>query len=478
MEQKLLTDLLKKYKKSSFNTSVIKDLLADEIKKCNKKIIVLDDDPTGVQTVHGVYVYTDWSLESIREGFTAPEKLFYLLTNSRGLTEAQTIKVHTEIAERILEVSKETDQEFLIISRGDSTLRGHYPLETEVLKDILNMGTGREIDGEILFPFFLEGGRFTAENIHYVNYGGTLIPAEDTEFAGDKTFGYHNSDLRRYIEEKSAGEYKAESVTAISLESLKSGDIEGITKQLERISNFNKVIVNALDYQDVEVFCLALYIAINRGRNFLFRSAASFVKIMGGISDRPLLKKADMIEKMDRNNTNGGLIVAGSHTAKTTEQLNGLRNRKDIAFLEFDSDLVLIDKLEDEVERIITLAARKISAGITVVIYTKRKLLVLDNDTTEDALLRSVKISEALQSVVGRFPIRPAFVIAKGGITSSDIGVKALQVKRALVLGQAAQGIPVWKTDEESKFPGIPYIIFPGNVGNEDTLREVVDQLM
>ncbi|WFR56357.1 four-carbon acid sugar kinase family protein [Anaerocolumna sp. AGMB13025] len=477
MEQKLLTDLLKKYKKSSFNTSVIKDLLADEIKKCNKKIIVLDDDPTGVQTVHGVYVYTDWSLESIREGFTAPEKLFYLLTNSRGLTEAQTIKVHTEIAERILEVSKETGQEFLIISRGDSTLRGHYPLETEVLKDILNMSTGREIDGEILFPFFLEGGRFTAENIHYVNYGGTLIPAGGTEFAGDKTFGYHNSDLRRYIEEKSAGEYKAESVTAISLESLKSGDIEGITKQLERISNFNKVIVNALDYQDVEVFCLALYIAINRGRNFLFRSAASFVKIMGGISDRPLLKKAEMIEKMDRNYTNGGLIVAGSHTAKTTEQLNGLRNRKDIAFLEFDSDLVLIDKLEDEVERIITLAARKISAGITVVIYTKRKLLVLDNDTTEDALLRSVKISEALQSVVGRFPIRPAFVIAKGGITSSDIGVKALQVKRALVLGQAAQGIPVWKTDEESKFPGIPYIIFPGNVGNEDTLREVVDQL-
>ena len=478
MEQKLLTDLLKKYKKSSFNTSVIKDLLANEIKKCNKKIIVLDDDPTGVQTVHGVYVYTDWSLESIREGFTAPEKLFYLLTNSRGLTEAQTIKVHTEIAERILEVSKETGQEFLIISRGDSTLRGHYPLETEVLKDILNMGTGREIDGEILFPFFLEGGRFTAENIHYVNYGGTLIPAGGTEFAGDKTFGYHNSDLRRYIEEKSAGEYKAESVTAISLESLKSGDIEGITKQLERISNFNKVIVNALDYQDVEVFCLALYIAINRGRNFLFRSAASFVKVMGGISDRPLLRKADMIEKMDRNNTNGGLIVAGSHTAKTTEQLSGLRNRKDIAFLEFDSDLVLIDKLEDEVERIITLAARKISAGITVVIYTKRKLLVLDNDTTEDALLRSVKISEALQSVVGRFPIRPAFVIAKGGITSSDIGVKALQVKRALVLGQAAQGIPVWKTDEESKFPGIPYIIFPGNVGNEDTLREVVDQLM
>ncbi len=474
MEQRLLSDILKEYDNSSFNTKYIKNLLSDEMAKCNKKIIVLDDDPTGVQTVHDVYVYTDWSLDSIRKGFEAPEKLFYLLTNSRGLTESQTIKVHIEIAENILKVSKETGLEFLIISRGDSTLRGHYPLETKVLKEILENGTGKEIDGEIIFPFFKEGGRFTAENIHYVNYGGTLIPAGDTEFAGDKTFGYKNSDLFRYIEEKTGGEYKAESVTSISLKNLRIGDVEFITEQLDTIRHFDKVIVNALDYQDVEVFCLALYKALNKGKNFLFRTAASFVKVMGGISDKALLRKAEMIEKKDNN---GGLIVVGSHTAKTTEQLNGLKDMNNIAFLEFDSDLVLINKLESEVERIVTEAAKKISAGVTAAVYTKRKLLVLENDTPEEALLRSVKISEAVQALVGRLPVRPAFVIAKGGITSSDIGVKALQVKKALVLGQVSQGIPVWKTDEESKFPGIPYIIFPGNVGNKDTLREVFERL-
>ena len=474
MEQRLLSDILKEYDNSSFNTKYMKNLLADEMAKCNKKIIVLDDDPTGVQTVHDVYVYTDWSLESIRKGFEAPEKLFYLLTNSRGLTESQTIKVHIEIAENILNVSKETGLEFLIISRGDSTLRGHYPLETKVLKEVLEKGTGKEIDGEIIFPFFKEGGRFTAENIHYVNYGGTLIPAGDTEFAGDKTFGYKNSDLTRYIEEKTGGEYKAESVTSVSLKSLRNGDVEFITEQLDTIRHFDKVIVNALDYQDVEVFCLALYKTLNKGKSFLFRTAASFVKVMGGISDKALLRKAEMIEKKDKN---GGLIVVGSHTAKTTEQLNGLKDMNNIAFLEFDSDLVLINKLESEVERIVTEAAKKISAGVTAAVYTKRKLLVLENDTPEEALLRSVKISEAVQALVGRLPVRPSFVIAKGGITSSDIGVKALQVKQARVLGQVSQGIPVWKTDEESKFPGIPYIIFPGNVGNKDTLREVFERL-
>ena len=115
--------------------------------------------------------------------------------------------------------------------------------------------------------------------------------------------------------------------------------------------------------------------------------------------------------------------------------------------------------------------------GITVVVYTKRKLLSLDNDTKQAALERSVKISDAVQSLVGRLNVRPAFVIAKGGITSSDVGTKALKVKRANVLGQIRPGIPVWQTGAESKFPGIPYVIFPGNVGEEETLREVVEIL-
>ena len=68
------------------------------------------------------------------------------------------------------------------------------------------------------------------------------------------------------------------------------------------------------------------------------------------------------------------------------------------------------------------------------------------------------------------------FIIA-GGITSSDVGTKALAVKKANVLGQIKPGIPVWQTGEESKFPMTPYVIFPGNVGEITTLREAVEVL-
>ena len=100
--------------------------------------MVLDDDPTGVQTVHDVSVYTDWSKESIKSGFEEKNKLFYILTNSRGFTIEQTIKAHKEIANTIAEVGRELNKEYIIISRSDSTLRGHYPLETKLLKDIEN----------------------------------------------------------------------------------------------------------------------------------------------------------------------------------------------------------------------------------------------------------------------------------------------------------------------------------------------------
>lgn len=474
MGQTALEDILKKYRQYNVEPEQIQSLLDVEIQKSGRKIIVLNDDPTGVQTVHGIYVFTDWSKETIKKGLLAPEKLFYILTNSRGLTEEQTIKLHRKIGANIVKAGEETGQEYLIVSRGDSTLRGHYPLETEILRNVLEEYGGKKTDGEILFPFFKEGGRLTAENIHYVNYNGTLVPTGDTEFAKDKTFGFTNSDLCRYIEEKSMGKYKAESVTSISLESLRSLDIDTIENQLMKVRDYNKVVVNALEYRDAYVFAIALYRAMAGGKSFMLRTAASFVKAIGGIKDKPLLTKADMISE---NNKNGGIIVVGSHTAKTTEQLEELKLLSNLEFLEFNSDLVLEDKLEEEVERVVLESQKLLERGITAVVYTRRRLLVLHDDTPEKALLRSVKISEGVQALVGNLKVKPGFVIAKGGITSSDIGVKALKVKQALVLGQAAPGIPVWKTDENSKFPGIPYIIFPGNVGEKTTLKEVVEIL-
>ncbi|MBQ4504637.1 MAG: hydroxyacid dehydrogenase [Firmicutes bacterium] len=472
--KRISAEILKTF--PTVDEAVVEAMLQEEVRKNEKKIVVLDDDPTGVQTVHDISVYTGWDLDSIREGFAEEGKLFYILTNSRGLTVAQTTQVHEEIARRVAQVSRETGKDFILMSRSDSTLRGHYPLEPRLLKDIVEEETGMTIDGEVMCPFFKEGGRFTIDDVHYVKYGEELVPAGETEFAKDKTFGYTASDIKDYIEEKTGGEFKAMDVTSISLEDIRSLNIDKIVDQLMQVRDFNKIVVNAIDYVDVKIFCVALYRAMAKGKHFMFRTAAAIVKEIGGISAQPLLIREQMITKETRN---GGVIVVGSHTEKTTRQLEELKKIPGIVSIEFDSDLVLDDaKFAEETKRVRKLIEETIAGGKTAVAYTRRKLLVIENDTKEDALVRSVKISDAVQSLVGELTVEPSFVIAKGGITSSDVGTKALRVRRANVMGQIRPGIPVWQTRSESKFPNTPYVIFPGNVGEDVTLREAAEILM
>lgn len=455
--------------------AAVQAALETEIQKDHHKIIVLDDDPTGVQTVHGISVYTDWTRESVRAGFEEENRAFYILTNSRGFTVDQTTRAHLEIGRTVAEVARELGRDYVIVSRGDSTLRGHYPLETDLLRQTMEEG-GRPVDGEILCPYFKEGGRFTIGGVHYVRYGEELVPAGETEFAKDKTFGYRASNLREYIEEKTGGVYRKEDVTEISLEELRGLDYEGITEKLLAVRDYGKVVVNAVDACDLKIFCTCLYRAMAQGRRYLFRTAAGFVKEFAGISDKALLTRSEMVKT---ETSHGGIVVVGSHTQKTTSQLEELKRLEGVEFLEFNSDLVLDDEaFAKEVEATVAKEEAFIAGGKTVVVYTKRRLLSLEGDTPEQALLRSVKISDAVQSLVGKLKVVPAFVVAKGGITSSDVGTKALRVKKATVLGQIRLGIPVWKTGPESTFPGIPYVIFPGNVGEKETLREAVEVLL
>lgn len=455
--------------------SYIDEMLLCELRKNRKKIVVLDDDPTGVQTVHDVSVYTGWDKESIRKGFEEDKSLFYILTNSRGLTRRQTADIHTEIAGTVDAVAKEKKAEYLFISRSDSTLRGHYPLETQILKENYERNTGRKIDGEILCPFFKEGGRLTIENIHYVKTGETLVPANETEFAKDSTFGYLSASMPDYIEEKTKGLYKSKDVVCITLEDIRNVNIDKIKGQLLGVQDFNKIVVNAVDYTDLKIFCIALFLAMAEGKQYMFRTAASFVKIIGGIPDKALLTKTQMIKK---ENTCGGIIIAGSHTKKTTGQLKMLQKLDNIEFIELNAELVKDEKkLQREIDRCLRAEEECLRKGKTVCCYTSRAKVNSYTGNGEDELMLSVKISDAVQSLIGRLEVSPSFIVAKGGITSSDIGTKALKVRRADVLGQIKPGVPVWQTGGESKFPGIPYIIFPGNVGEEETLKKVVEIL-
>ena len=452
----------------------IEDLLSGYVEEDDHVFVVLDDDPTGVQCVHDINVYTDISHESIRDGFD--HKLFFILTNSRAMSEDQTKNYHEKLIETVSEVSKETGKKYLYISRGDSTLRGHYPLEPDILCAGLVKDYGK-VDGEILIPYFKEGGRFTIDDVHYVKYEDRLIPCAETEFAKDKTFGYSSSDLKGYIEEKTDGKIAKEDVLSICLNDLKNRRSEKICDLLCQAHDRKRIIVNAVCDDDIRVFCIALYQAMKKGKIFSFRTAASFVKCVGGVSDKDLLSHEELISGEQKN---GGIIVIGSHTDKTTRQMEMLRRIEGLEFIEFKCSKILESKeeWEREIRRCVSLEEELISKGKSVVIYTERVLLSFESDSKEEALERSVRISEGVYTLIKDLKVRPSFVVAKGGITSADVGVKGLGIRKALVLGQIEPGVPVWKADSESKFPDIPYVIFPGNVGDDDTLHNAVKKLL
>lgn len=452
-------------------------ILGNSREKFNDKIIVLDDDPTGVQTVHGISVYTDWEEETIREGFLEESPMFFILTNSRSFAKDVTVRVHELIAERVKKVAKETGRDFLLLSRGDSVLRGHYPEETEALQKGLEKDGEYVFDGEVICPFFPEGGRYTFHNIHYVREGDMLTPAGLTEFAKDRSFGYESSSLPEYVEEKTSGRYPAKQCICITLDDLRNFRTEKIEKQLMEAEKFQKIIVNAVCYGDLKVFCAVFIRVLQSGKHFLVRSAAGFPKVLAGIGEHPLLNRRDLVDEKARS---GGIVLVGSHVKRTTCQLEELmKSEREIAFLEFDVNSWFREQgLRQEQQRIIRRAEELVQAGRTVVIYTSRELLVPDTSDKDEILKASVDISEAVTGIIGQFSVKPRFIVAKGGITSSDVGTRALRVRKAYVMGQIRKGIPVWRTGAESKFPDMPYIIFPGNVGEVADLREIVEELM
>ena len=145
--------------------AAVESMYREALAAFDRKVIALDDDPTGIQTVHGVNVYTDWSQDRLLDCFRDGDSISFILTNSRSFTAAQTESVHRDIAQRICRAAAETGRDYVLISRGDSTMRGHWPLETQTLAETITKVSGRRFDGEVILPFFKEGGRFSHTGI-------------------------------------------------------------------------------------------------------------------------------------------------------------------------------------------------------------------------------------------------------------------------------------------------------------------------
>lgn len=444
----------------SFN-SEIGSILA----KNKPMIVVLDDDPTGTQTVHNVAVVTNWSQVTIdREFENENTSIFYILTNSRSFRERKAYEVSKTIAERVKISSEKYDRRVIIISRGDSTLRGHYQAET----DALEQGLALEGCKQFLIPAFFEGGRYTINDVHYMQNENDFIPVGESAFAKDNTFGYESSNLKEWISEKTDYKISAENVYGFSLEDIRMKGAEYISQTLKENTTIKYYIVNAVCYEDLEAFAFGY---LKSGLPAVIRSSASFVNAIANISKSPLLTKQDF-----ENTNSGGLTIVGSYVPKTTLQLKELMKNKQFIFHEINVTQILDSKKQLElIAETSAFVDFYISKNKEVVIYTSRAVAKGENG---DASLQIVnEVSNCLIEIVKKIKTTPKYILTKGGITSSDIAVESLGVKKAIVQGQIIPGVPVWKLGKETKFPNVPYIIFPGNVGDSKALTSALTKL-
>jgi len=437
--------------------------LAQALALRDEGVVVLDDDPTGTQTVHDVTVLTETGGGALSRALSgAPPdrpRLLYVSTNSRAFSGPDAATLARSLGRELAEASAALGRPVTVISRSDSTLRGHFPGETDALAD----GLGAGFDGVILCPFFAEGGRLTIGDRHWVADGEWLVPADETEYAKDPAFGYASSTLPAWVEEKTGGRWPAAEVASVSLQLIREGGPEAVADLLSTISGGRPVIINSATYSDLRVAVLGMLQAESAGVRFLCRTAASFVKVRGGVADRPLLR-AEEIPAGD----GPGIVAAGSYVDKTSRQLGELRRLPDLVDVELSAERAAAGgaSADDESRRVAARIDEALAAGLDALVFTSR-------GRVEDPGA-GPRIAECLADTLKLLATRPSFAVLKGGITSHVCVTRWLGAARAYVLGQVIPGVAVWRIEESRVGEGTPVVIFPGNVGGPTALADVV----
>lgn len=431
-------------------------------------LIVLDDDPTGTQSVADLPVLTRWTQDDFAWAFEQNAPAIYLMTNSRSLDPEDARQINIDVAKAALAAAG--DRKLTFVSRSDSTLRGHFPLEPDTLAEV----SDADIDGYLIVPAFGDAGRITVGGVHYAgSEEDGFVPAAETEFAKDATFGYSHSKLAEWVEEKTGGEKKGEDVIVIDLNDLRGGTA---AEKLEQAHNRQAIAVDIVTEDDLRLLAAALKKAEDNGKKFIFRVGPPFVRAVIG-QDIPAVVTAEKLHAagVTTDHVKGGLIVVGSHVPTTTRQLNALIDADLAATTELNVRTVL-----DDPEGYTDSLAKDIAAALekgNVILHTSRELV--KGKDKDDSLRIARTVSEALVLTVNKVvhTVTPKFVIAKGGITSSDTASKGLEMTRATVVGPMQPGIiSLWKA-EDGPARGIPYIVFAGNVGNDQSLVDVVERL-
>lgn len=470
------------------------------------KVVVFDDDPTGSQTVHSCPLLLATDAASLRRGLAHASPLLFVLANTRALAPDQARERMAEICRNLAAaLAQITDQDpdlatrlqpLVLVSRGDSTLRGHFPLELQVIEQQLAAPLGWPnggVDARFLAPAFLPGGRTTVNGEHRLHGE----PVHTTAFARDRLFAYDTSDLADYIAVKTAAAGSDAPVDAASVQRLSLAELEGdpaaLVARLAGLAPGTWVVVDAerpqhlsaLGAAVLELMAPAAAKRWGRPRRFLFQSAASLLN--GLVALPPPPHDAAGLAALRRRDAAGCplplLVLVGSHVPLADAQLACLLAepacqgvaidvRRVARVLDGPAAPELLASLQ---QAWLGQLQEVLAAGRTPVLHTSRGEVSCRNPAERR------RLGLALAGLMARLAaeLAPAVgcVISKGGITSHTLLADGLGCSAVELQGQLLPGLSLVLTGPEARVPALPVLTFPGNLGEQTTLRQAWQML-
>ena len=416
--------------------------------------VVLDDDPTGVQTLAGVRVLLDWDAERVGAALVG-RRAVHLITNSRALPPDRVESLVSDATR----VAREAAADARVVLRGDSTLRGHLLEEYLGVRSVVASGRWPVL---LLVPALPTAGRITLDGVQLFVRDGVPIPLHETEYANDGVFSYHSARLLDWAEERSDGLFRASDGAGLSLAALRAGGPAVMSDALCELGGRGRPAAFGPDAEtegDLAAIAAGLDAAQAKGCEVIVRCAPAFAGVLAGTTAREsaLLPGGERV-----------LVVCGSYVPQTTRQLARLRDAYPDSVLVADVGALVDGDHDAEARRLSRMTSERLDRVGLAVVATPR-----ERPRTALSLEAGDRVAAGLAGVVKGVAPRPDVILAKGGITSAVTLRDGVGAAVADVIGPVEPGVSRWS----ARWPDgaeLDYLVVPGNVGDDALLARLV----